>query len=78
MEFLLYAYIIPLGAFILVLCLIAIRSMKRARENEDESNRDPRLREVEILNRIYALDAMDDRREYYASHSGDGSPVQPS
>lgn len=57
MEFLLYAYVIPLGSFILIICLLALALAIQVPKDRTGNNRDPRLRELELLNRMYALEA---------------------
>ena len=49
-------FVVPLGAFIMVVLIVGIRSMGRTRERELEAHRDLRMREMEHERRLKELE----------------------
>jgi hypothetical protein len=66
MESLISPYIIPLGAFVMVVLLMALESMKGVREEELEAYRELRIREMDHLRRMKELEV---ERAHAASHT---------
>ena len=72
MGFLFNPQIIPLGAFVMVVFLVGLESIKRMRENELQAYRDLRIREMEHWRRMKELEVEQARA---ASHRG--APDRP-
>lgn len=66
MEFLVNQYIIPLGAFVVLVLLMALESMKRMRENELDAYRDLRIREMDHARRMRELEVEQARATGHA------------
>jgi hypothetical protein len=50
------AFVVPLGAFIMVVLIVGIKVMGRTRERELEAHRDLRMREMEHERRLKELE----------------------
>jgi hydrogenase-4 membrane subunit HyfE len=61
MELLQSPFIIPLGAFVTVIAVVVVESLKKLREKELEAQRELRLREMEHLQRMKELDVAFER-----------------
>jgi hypothetical protein len=59
--------IIPLGAFMVIVFLMLLDSIRRMRETELDAYRDLRIREMEHLRRIKELDVEHSRAKSHAS-----------
>ncbi len=61
MEILQNPFIVPLGAFVTVVAIVIVESLRRLRENELDAQRELRLREMEHQQRMKELDAALER-----------------
>jgi hypothetical protein len=70
MELLQSPFIVPLGAFVMVVAVVIVESLKRLREKELEALRELRVREMEHQQRMRELEVAFERERTRAGVAG--------
>jgi len=77
MELLQSPFVVPLGAFVTVVAVVIVESLKKLREKELEALRELRVREMEHQQRMRELALASERERTRSGVPGQATAVTP-